>query len=210
MIAYYDSIHKSLRAVLAVNAGATPAFGAPVTIDGDQPTPALKHDAGRFPSLTIGPTTAASGRIAITYQDVTAQSLLLYTSNGLNDRPTHADDGKAGLVHAIDRGLPAAGETWHSQSFPGVQSGVAFTPSGKIAVVYQDGMPVDLVFATFDPSTNKVGGKSTVRSEGATGFYPRVVIDAAAGTAYLSSATIRAATAQLSANTLILESRPAQ
>lgn len=206
VIAYYDSINGQLKAVAATATGAAPAFGAPVILDGGT-VGTSKRDVGRWPSLAIGPAGAPAGRIAITFQDATTQQLLLYTSNSLTARPNHAGDGQAGLIHVVDNGLPAAGEAWHPQSFPGVQSAVGYTPAGKLAVAYQDGTPVDLRFATFDPSTNKVAGKATVRSEGASGFYPRLVLDQ--GTAYLASATIKAATAQLPANQLYVESRPA-
>ena len=208
VIAYYNSIKKSLWGVMATATGAAPAFNPPVELDGNDAT-GLKRDCGRWLSLAVGPTSAVNGRIAITFQDATAQQLLLYTSSGLSAHTAHAADGASGLIHAVDTGLPGPSETWKAQSFPGVQSAVAFTPSGKIAVAYQDGTGVDLLFATFDPSSNKVSAKSTVRSDGASGFYPKLVIDAAAGTAYLSSATIKAATAQLSANVLNVESRPA-
>ncbi|MBS2022506.1 MAG: hypothetical protein JST92_08860, partial [Deltaproteobacteria bacterium] len=206
VIAYYDSLTHSLKAVKATAAGAAPAFGAAVELDGNDATTSTRRDAGRWPSIDIAPSTA-SQRIAITFQDLTSQQLLLYTSNDLFAHPAHAADGASGLIHVLDNGLPASGDPWHAQSFPGVQSAVAFTPAGKIAAAYQDGTPVDLLFATFDPSTNKVGGRATVRSDGATGFYPRVVMDQ--GTAYISSATIKAATAQLTSNALKLDSRSA-
>jgi len=49
------------------------------------------------------------------------------------------------------------------RSFPGVQTSIAFTPGGKIALAYQDATPVDLVFATYDPSQNKATGRSVLR-----------------------------------------------
>ena len=213
VIAWYDSVNQQLKATIAtsVAAGAQPpqpAFPATsVVIDGTLPNKPHR-DVGRWPSIAIGAASVAGGRIAISYQDATAQNLLLYTSNTLTAN-------SAGNLHVVDNGLPpagAVGAAWHPQSFPGVQSAVAFTPSGKIVVAYQDGTPVDLLFATWDPAQGKVLGKTSVRGAGAaSGFYPRVVVDAG-GQAYLSSASIKAVrtvAATLSNNTLSIDTQPA-
>jgi hypothetical protein len=206
VIAYYDSVHRQLKAVMAGNPASgstlsTPGFGAPVVIDSSLPDQPAR-DVGRWPSLAIGPSNAAGGRIAITYQDATRQQLLLYASNTLTANASAS-------IHVLDNGLPAAGDTWHPQSFPGVQSSVSFTPAGKLAIAYQDGTPVNLLFSTWDPGSSSVSGKTTVRgSDSAAGFYPHVVVDSN-GTAYISSATIRAATAELAANFLWVDSQTA-
>jgi hypothetical protein len=210
VVAWYDSVNQSLKANMGANAAVganlgTPAFPASAVVI-DSTLPGKPHrDVGRWPSVAIGPSSAAGGRIVISYQDATAQNLLLFQSNTLTANST-------GNIHVVDNGLPAAGATgadWHPQSFPGVQSAVAFTPTGKIVVAYQDGTPVDLFFATWDPAQNKVLGKTSVRGAGtASGFYPRVVVDAN-GQAYLSSASIKAVTASLSSNTLSIDTQPA-
>ena len=220
VIAWYDSENQPganppltprLKAVIGANpaSGATqttPGFpGRPIVIDGSLPGQKVR-DVGRWPRVAVGPANAPGGRIAISYQDATAQRLLLYTSNTLTS-------SAAGNIHTIDDGLPGAGEAWHPQSFPGVQSALAFTAAGKIVLAYQDGTPVDLLFATWDPGAangGKVQSKAKVRgADSAAGFYPRVVVDGAAGIAYLSSATIKAATVQLPANLLSIDQQSA-
>jgi hypothetical protein len=95
---------------------------------------------------------------------------------------------------------------------PGVQSGIAFTPTGNLALAYQDGTLVDMQFTEWITSTHTVTGAPTVLhgNDGTTaaGFYPRVVVDST-GTAYMSSAIIKAATAQQSANSLTVDSQSA-
>ena len=220
LIVFYDSenyptanppLTPRLKAVLGANpaSGATqttPGFPATSTvIDASLPNQPVR-DVGRWPRVAIGPASAPGGRIAISYQDATTQRLLLYTSNTLTANA-------AGNIHVVDDGLPGASETWHPQTFPGVQSALAFTPAGKIVVAFQDGTQVNLLFATWDPGAangGKVQSKSTL--DGATsaaGFYPRVVVDGPAGTAYVSNASIKAATAQLSQNGLKIFPQPA-
>jgi hypothetical protein len=208
VIAWYDSVNQQLKATLAANAAVgstlgTPGFPAnPVVIDASLPGKP-KRDVGRWPSVAVGPLSAAGGRIAITYQDATAQNLLLYLGNNLTA-------SSAASIHVVDNGLPSPGGDWHPQTFPGVQSSVAFTPSGNLVVAYQDGTPVDLFFATWSPSQNKLLDKTNVRgASAASGFYPRVVVDAS-GQGYLSSASIKATTAALAGNTLSIDTRPAQ
>ena len=43
-VAYYDSTNHALKAVQARAAGTSPAFGAPVILDGQDPTPAHPRD----------------------------------------------------------------------------------------------------------------------------------------------------------------------
>jgi hypothetical protein len=90
---------------------------------------------------------------------------------------------------------------------PGAQASIAFTPSGKIALAYQDATPVDLIFATWDPTQNKLSTRSTLRAAGAAGFWPKLAI--VSGTAYVSSATIKAATLQIPANALFVDAKAA-
>ena len=202
VIAYYDSINQAVKAVQGSGTGVTPAFGAPVEIDGHDAAP---RDTGRFPALAISSNASATGgRIAIAFGDRTAQQLLLYQSNGLTAHAAHARPGAAGLIHVVDDGRPAAGEAWHPQSLPGSQTSIAFTPSGKIALAYQDATPVDLVLASYDPVALKTVSRTTVRPTGSAGFYPHLALGQG-GAAFLSSATLKAATAQLPANALSID-----
>ncbi len=215
VIAYYDSINQALKAVIGGNIASggtvtTPGFAAPVVLDGIDLAPAPKRDTGRFPSLAIGPAGSAGGRIAIGFQDLTTQQFLLYQADTLIAHAKHDVGSTHNNIHVIDNGLAAAGAAWHPQTFPGVQSGIAFTNSGKVAVAYQDGTQVSLKFAQWDPSASTVtAAPSILRGNDhvtAAGFYPRVVIDAT--TAYLSSATIKAATAEQAKNSLNIDSKP--
>lgn len=221
VIAYYDSIHHDLKAVTGANvaSGTTvsmPGFGQPVVIDGADVSPAISRDTGRYPSVAIGPPGSQGGRIAITFQDLTSQQLLLYQADTLISHAFHDGATITGTqthnIHLIDDGKPAANATWHPQTFPGVQSSVAFTPSGAVAIAYQDGTLVDMNFIEWDPTRNAVESAPVILrgSDGKTaaGFYSRIVVDSA-GTAYMSSATIRASTAQQSANKLNIDSHPA-
>jgi hypothetical protein len=212
VIAYYDSLNRVVKAVMGTGNGATPGFGAPVEIDGHDTAPAnqpqpISRDTGRWPALAIGPTGTAGGRIAIAFADLTMQQLLVYQSDGLTSHAQHVAPGAAGLIHVVDDGRPAPGATWHPQSFPGAQVSVAFTATGKIALAYQDVTPVDLIFATYDPAQNKTAARSTLRAPGSAGFWPHLAITA--GTAYVSSATIKAATAQIPANQLFVDATSA-
>jgi hypothetical protein len=212
VIAYYDSLKRAVKAVLGSGTAATPAFGAPVEIDGHDTAPAgqpqpLQRDTGRWPALAIGPAGAAGGRIAIAFADLTSQQLLIYQSDGLTSHAAHAAAGASGLIHVVDDGRPAPGSAWHPQSFPGAQTSIAFTPGGKIALAYQDATPVDLMFAIYDPSQNKTASRSTLRGAGSSGFWPKLAI--VSGTAYVSSATIKAATAQIPLNQLFVDAKPA-
>ena len=220
VIAWYDSENQPtaavpltprVKAIIAANpaSGATlgtPGFPATSTVIDSSLANQTVRDVGRWPRVAIGPASAPGGRIAISYQDATNQRLLLYTSNTLTAN-------SAGNIHVIDDGLPVAGETWHPQSFPGVQSALAFTRAGKIVLGYQDGTAVNLLFATWDPGAangGKVQSKATVRgATSAAGFYPRVVVDLPADQAYISSASIKAATAQLPQNALTIDPQPA-
>ena len=107
----------------------------------------------------------------------------------------------------VDDGRPAANEAWRPQSFPGAQASLAFTPSGKLALAYQDATPVDLVFAIWDPAQNKTLSRSTLRGAGASGFWPRIAV--ANGIAYVSSASVKAATANIPLNQLFVDATPA-
>jgi hypothetical protein len=213
VIAYYDSLHRAVKAVMGTGAGATPNFGAPVEIDGhDAPPPApavapRPRDTGRWPALAIGSAGAAGGRIAIAFADLSAQQLLLYQSDSLTAHSPHAAAGAPGRIHVVDDGKPAAGETWHPQSFPGVQTSIAFTPTGKIALAYQDATPVDLIFSVYDPAQNKSTARSTLRGAGASGFWPKMVI--VSGTAYVSSASIKAVAVNTPFNQLFVDAKPA-
>jgi hypothetical protein len=206
VIAYYDSINQVLKAVQASGTGLTPAFGAPVEIDGHDTTAgATQRDTGRFPALAISSNASAvGGRIAIAFGDRTAQQLLIYQSSGLTAHAAHAAPGVPGLIHVVDDGRPAAGEDWHPQSMPGAQTSVAFTPSGKIALAYQDATPVNLVLASYDPATLKTASRTTVRSTGSAGFYPHLSLDQA-GAAFVSSATIKEAPGLQPANHLTVD-----
>ncbi len=212
VIAWYDSINRVVKAVMGTGGAAAPAFGAPVEIDGHdtaplgQPQP-RQRDTGRWPALAIGPSGAAGGRIAIAFADLTLQQLLIYQSDGLTSHAAHAAAGAPGLIHVVDDGRPDAGGPWHPQSLPGAQASIAFTPSGKIALAYQDATPVDLIFATWDPTQNKLSARSTLRAAGAAGFWPKLAI--VSGTAYVSSATIKAATLQIPANALFVDAKAA-
>ena len=202
VIAYYDSVNKTLKAVQADKVGEKPI--SPVIIDGVDAVPARKRDVGRFPSLAIGKSGQTGGRIAIAFPDLTSQVLLLYQADSLR-----SDGAKSGLIHIIDNGRPNqddAKEAWHPQSFPGSQTSIAFTASGKIVFAYQDATPVDLRFATWDPA-QKSSQRVTLRGQGAAGFWPKVVIDG--NTAIVTSATIKAATALVSGNKLVVDTRPA-
>src|SRR5205814_824080 len=46
VVAYYDSIHRAMKAVMGTGSGATPGFRAPVEIDGDDGS---QRDTGRWP-----------------------------------------------------------------------------------------------------------------------------------------------------------------
>jgi hypothetical protein len=210
VIAYYDSVNHALKAVAAAAGGASPAFGAPVFIDGNDappPAPAVAkpRDTGRFPSIAIGKSGQTGGRIAIAFQDVTNQVLLLYQADALIAHAAH-DSGSTGVIHIIDNGQPDASEAWHPQSFPGVQSSSAFTASGNVIVAYQDATPVALKLATWDPS-KRTASRVAVRTTGAAGFWPRLALDGT--TAYMTSATIKAATAQISGNQMVVDSKTA-
>jgi len=224
VIAYYENLQnadgspsRAVKAVMGAGSGVTPSFGTPVEIDGNDPPPAPpavaqpQRDTGRWPALAVGPVGQTGGRIAIAFADLSAQQLLLYQSDTLTAHSGHvlaATD--SGLIRIVDSGLPAAGATWHPQSFPGVQTSMTFTSSGKLALAYQDATPVDLIFAVYDPAIsglNRTTTRTTVRATGAAGFWPRMAI--ASGTAYLSSATIKAATASIPMNQLFVDSRPA-
>ncbi len=69
-----------------------------------------------------------------------------------------------------------------------------------------------MTFAQWDPVAHTVAGTPAVLhgNDGTTaaGFYPRIVVDST-GTAYMSSAIIKAATAQQSANKLSVDSQAA-
>ena len=215
VIAYYDSLKRVVKAVHATHAGVAPAFGTIREIDGDDPPPAApavappQRDTGRWPALAIGPAGQPGGRIAIAFADLSNQQLLLYQSNDLFDHSAHVvSPTDAGLIHIVDSGRPGAGEAWHPQSFPGAQTSIAFTPSGKIALAYQDATPVDLIFTKYDPTTGKPISRVTVPpSTGAAGFWPHLAI--VSGTAYLSSASIKAATASIPFNQLFVAAQPA-
>jgi hypothetical protein len=230
VIAYYSNLKyddgkpwRAVKAVMGSGTGQTPSFGTPVEIDGDDPPPAApavagpQRDTGRWPSLAIGPSGQAGGRIAIAFADLSNQQLLVYQSDTLTAHASHVvNPGDAGLIHIVDDGKPGAGENWHPQSFPGVQTSIQFTSSGKLAFAYQDATPVDLIFTMYDPSTGNpintsCGAGSAlhckVRTPGAAGFWPRMAI--VSGTAYLSSATIKAATASIPFNQLFVDSKPA-
>jgi len=225
VIAYYDSVNQALKAVIggSIASGATqttPGFAAPVVIDGLDASPAPKRDTGRYPALAIGPAGSPGGRIAISFQDLTSQQFLLYQADTLISHALHDVGTTHNQIHVIDTGIPLCRSSGtgcatagsYAQTFPGVQSGIAFTPSGKLALAYQDGTLVDLQFVQWDPSAFTVtGAPSVVHGNDhvtAAGFYPRVVIDptTATPTAYLSSATIKAATAEQSANKLNVDS----
>ncbi len=221
VIAYYENLKNSdgsplraVKAVLGTGTGVTPSFGTPVEIDGDDPAPAApavapaQRDTGRWPSLTVGPTGAAGGRIAIAFADLSLQQLLLYQSDGLTAHSGHVvNAGDAGLIHIVDNGKPAAGEAWHPQTFPGAQSSISFTPSGKIVLAYQDTTPVDLLLSTWDPALAKTASRTTIRSAGAAGFWPHIAV--ASGTAYMSSATIKAVSVSIPFNPLSIDAKPA-
>ena len=205
VIAYYDSDHKTLKAVMASAPGATPNFQPPVIIDGADPAPAIKRDVGRFPSVAIGKPGQVGGRIAIAFPDVTSQQFLLYQADTLQPHALHT--GAGALIHVLDTGRPnqdSATEAWHAQSFPGAQSSTAFTPSGKLVSAYQDTTPVDLRLATYNPG-DKTSARVTLREAGAAGFWPHLAMD---GTnAIVTSAVIQAATAQVSGNKLVVNSQ---
>jgi hypothetical protein len=224
VIAYYENLKnadgsplRAVKAVMGSGSGAAPSFGTPVEIDGNDPPPAPpkvaqpQRDTGRWPALAIGPRGQAGGRIAIAFADLSTQQLLIYQSDALTAHARHAlAPGDAGLIHVVDDGKPRATEAWHPQSFPGVQTSISFTPSGKIALAYQDATPVDLMFSLYDPSASplpKSISRSTVRPTGAAGFWPHMAI--VSGTAYLSSATIKAATALIPLNRLFVDAWPA-
>jgi len=220
VIAYYASIGidpadgktksiPQLKAVLATAGGAAPVWGTPVVLDGaidpdpqhaGQTVPSTR-DTGRWPSLAIGPVGAAGGRIAIAFQDRTSQQLLIYQDDVLFAHASHAPPGGSGLIHVVDGGLPDQSGTWHPQSFPGAQTSIAFTASGKIALAYQDATPVDLIFSVYDPSALKTISRVTLQpSGGAAGFWPHMAI--VSGTAYVESATIKALSAKRVINPL--------
>ena len=207
IVAYYDSINRALKAVQATGgSAASPVWSSPVILDGLDAAPAPRRDTGRWPSIAIAPA-SVTPRIAIAFEDLTSQNLLLYTSNGLTPHAPH-DGTIQGLIHVLDDGTPdkTKNEAFHPQSFPGAQSSVQFSATGKIAVAYQDATPVDLYFSVWDPAQNKRLSRTDVRSKGGSGFWPHLAIDGT--TAYLSSATIRAATATLAGNQLFVETRP--
>lgn len=210
VIAWYDSVNKALKAVQGSGTGATPSFGPVVVIDGDADTVPVssRRDTGRFPSLAVSRADAAGGRIAIAWGDRTNQQLLIYQSSTLTSRAAHAGAGQAGVIHTVDNGLPAAGAPWHPQSFPGAQTSIAFTQSGTIALAYQDATPVNLVLSIYDPAAQKATSRTVVRNTGSSGFYPHIALDN--GLAYISSATIKAATAQVSNNQLFVDATAAQ
>jgi len=199
--------------VMGTGSGATPSFGTPVEIDGNDPPPAApavappQRDTGRWPALAVGPLGTGGGRIAIAFADLTAQQLLVYQSDGLTAHSGHVvNPGDAGMIHVADNGRPAAGDAWRPQSFPGVQTSIAFTGSGKIALAYQDATPVDLILSIYDPAQGKAASRTTVRPTGAAGFWPRIAI--VSGMAYMSSATLKAATASIPFNPLFVDSKP--
>ena len=115
-----------------------------MVIDGLDATPAPKRDTGRYRRWRSDRRAPLGGRIAISFQDLTTQQFLLYQADTLIAHALHDSGTTIKNIHLIDNGVPAAGATWHPQTFPGVQSGVAFTASGKIALAYQDGTLVDL------------------------------------------------------------------
>jgi hypothetical protein len=223
VIAYYENLKnadgtplRAVKAVMGSGSGLTPTFGTPVEIDGHiDPDPnhagqfvATTRDTGRWPALAIGPTGQVGGRIAIAFADLSAQQLLIYQADTLTAHSGHVlKAGDAGSIRIVDNGVPAAGEAWHPQSFPGAQTSIAFTPSGKVALAYQDSTPVDLMFAVYDPVQGKTASRTTVRPTGAAGFWPHMAI--VSGTAYLSSATIKAATASIPFNQLFVDAKPA-
>src|SRR5262249_11657839 len=196
VIAYYDSLKRAVKAVQAAHAGSTPAFGAPVEIDGDIDndarcdggTVASKRDTGRWPALAIGQPGQPGGRIAIAFADQSNQQLLVYQSNGLTAHSCHLPNpSQTGLIRIVDSGKPATGAAWHPQSFPGVQTSIAFS-GAKLLLAYQDATPVDLVFAKYDPATGTTTSRESVPPmTGAAGFWPHIAI--AGGTPYVSSAS---------------------
>ena len=206
VIAYYDSVNRAVKAVQGSGTGLLPSFAAPVEIDGhDTGAGAVQRDTGRFPALAISANPSApGGRIAIAFGDRTSQQLVLYQSNGLTAHAAHAQPGAPGLIHLVDDGRPAAGDPWHPQSLPGAQTSIVFTPSGKIALAYQDATPVNLMLASYDPVTLKTVSRSTVRMTGSTGFYPHLALDQT-GAAFVSSATIKEAPGLLPANRLTVD-----
>jgi hypothetical protein len=211
VIAYYDSLKHAVKAVMAAHAGAAPSFASPVEIDGDVDNDAKcdggtvpsTRDTGRWPALAIGEPGQPGGRIAIAFADLSNQQLLVYHSNGLFPHSCHVPNpSNGGLIHVVDSGRPASGAAWHPQSFPGVQTSIAFAAQ-KLLLAYQDATPVDLVFAKYDPSTGTTTSRQTVPpSSGAAGFWPHLVI--AGGTPYVSSASIKAATASIPFNQLFV------
>jgi hypothetical protein len=220
VIAYYENLKnadgsplRAVKAVMGSGSGATPSFGTPVEIDGDDPPPAApaavppQRDTGRWPALAVGPSGTAGGRIAVAFADLSAQQLLLYQSDTLTAHSGHVvNTGDAGLIHVADNGRPSAGEGWHPQSFPGVQTSIAFTSTGKIALAYQDATPVDLMLSIYDPVQGRTTSRTTVRPTGAAGFWPRIAI--VSGTAYMSSATIKAVSVSIPFNPLFVDAKP--
>ncbi len=168
VIAYYDSLNKVVKAVMGSGGGTAtdpsaarrPGFQMPVEIDGHDTAPAgrqqpRQRDTGRWPALAVGPPGASGGRIAIAFADLSRQQLLIYQSNWLTAHAAHAAPGSPGLIHVVDDGRPGVGQAWHPQTRPGVQTSISFTPGGRIALAYQDATPVDLIFATYDPTQFK-------------------------------------------------------
>lgn len=220
VIAYFASIGvdpadgkmksiPQLRAVRGTAVGTAPAFGAPVVIDGADADPQHAgqllrplRDTGRWPALAIGPMGAAGGRIAIAFPDRSNQQLLLYQSDGLTAHSHHADStDPTGLIHLVDDGKPGPGEKWRPQGFPGAQTSIAFAPSGKIAIAFQDAAPVSLIFSVYDPQTQKRISRNTMQpSTGANGFWPHLIV--ASGTAYMESASIKAISDKTAVNPL--------
>lgn len=208
VIAYYDSVEKDLKAVMALGTATVPNWTTPVIIDGNDPVPAEKRDSGRFPSLIIGAAGQTGGRIAIAFPDLSAQQLLIYQANTLTQQSPHVLAGAAGLIHVVDNGAAPASGPWHAQTIPGTQSSASFTTSGRIAIAYQDATPVTLNLSVWDPTTNKTLTKSQIRNLGATGFWPHLVVDGA--NAYMSSATIRASSGSMLMNGLFVDTAQVQ
>ena len=201
-----------LKAVMGTGSGATPAFQAPVTIDGglDCDTAQVrlvpsKRDTGRWPALAIQPAVVGgSPLIAIAFQDRTSQQLLIYQSSTLDAHACHADNPKSpGPVYIVDDGRPDPDpKLWHPQSFPGSQTSIGFV-AGKIALAYQDSQPVDLILSVWDPVAKARNSRTTLRSQGSAGFWPHMAI--VSGMAYVESSTVKAVSVKQAQNPLYVD-----
>lgn len=197
VVVWYDRENGHLMGAIASSDSAAGTVFEPSSVTVlDSGTPLIagvSRNVGLFPSLAVGPATV-SKRLAVAYMDGTTRQLrvLVAGPNWSGREVFIADDGKnpAGSDDAV--------------SFVGADTSIAFS-GGKLWVAYQDSTGGNLKLAE-QPEAGAQFITHVVDSEGAGGFYARLVADGAAR--FASHAVIKARTTNESANRLRVHRLP--